>query len=319
MKDSLTNDFASPARFTLKQLHHFVLAARCGQISLAAGQAHITQSAMTTSIAELERVLGSALFDRGRSGIRLTHDGHLFLQHAQNVLDTAAEATRYPFRRHTDIVGRLEVAASYTVLGYFLLPTLARFRTRFPLVDVVPLELTRQEIEKRLRRNKLALAVVLVSNLDDKKGVSHMTLARSRRQLWVSSQHVLTQQPTATMADIAQHPYILPMVDEGDKNALLYWQQSGVKPRELIRTSSMEALREMVALGLGVTILSDMVFRPWSLDGRRIATVQVNHPIPPMEIGLAWPSNEALSPAAQAFKDFLAVSFGGSSNSSREV
>jgi DNA-binding transcriptional LysR family regulator len=64
------------------------------------------------------------------------------------------------------------------------------------------------------------------------------------------------------------------------------WAEAGVRPSSLMRTSSMEAVREMVALGLGVTILSDMVFRPWSLDGRRIRTVPLAHPIPPMEVGL---------------------------------
>ncbi|MFS9605579.1 LysR substrate-binding domain-containing protein, partial [Klebsiella pneumoniae] len=64
-------------------------------------------------------------------------------------------------------------------------------------------------------------------------------------------------------SDLAPYPYIVPMMDEADSNSRRYWEQAGLEPASWIRTSSMEALREMVALGLGVTILSDMVFRTW--------------------------------------------------------
>src|SRR5437660_6101588 len=66
-------------RFTLKQLQYFAAVARTGQISLAAAEVNVSQSAMTAAVAELERVLGTLLFERGRSGVALTHDGHLFL------------------------------------------------------------------------------------------------------------------------------------------------------------------------------------------------------------------------------------------------
>jgi len=110
--------------------------------------------------------------------------------------------------------------------------------------------------------------------------------------------------------EIERHPYILPLVDEGDVNALRYWQAERREPPAFIRTSSMEALREMVALGLGVTILSDMVFRPWSLDGRRIRTLPVDARLPVMEVGLAWPAAAVGDPCVDALQDFLGRAFG---------
>lgn len=295
------------ASFSLRQLHYFVTVAQAGQISAAAAQAHISQSAMTIAIAELERLLGAALFERGRSGVTLTYEGHAFLQQAQAVLEVANEAARFPFHRRTDVQGRLELAASYTVLGYFLLPALAKFKKLFPLVDVVPLELTRPQLERGLHAGRIELAVALLSNLEQRDRLHTHTLARSRRQLWVAAHHALADAGGVGVAQIAKHPYILPLIDEGDRNAMRYWRDAGLKPKSVLKTSSMEALREMVALGLGVTILSDMVFRPWSLDGRRIRTVDLNWRVPEMEVGLAW-HRDALSPAAAAFKEFLAAS-----------
>jgi len=96
----------SNTRFTLKQLQYFAAVARTGQISLAAAETHVTQSTMTAAIAELEHVLGTLLFERGRTGVALTHDGHFFLQHANAVLDAEttlrvirfASAAKWPAR-----------------------------------------------------------------------------------------------------------------------------------------------------------------------------------------------------------------------------
>ncbi len=292
------------APFSLRQLHYFVSVARAGQISAAATAAHISQSAMTTAIAELERLLGAQLFERSRSGVTLTFEGHHFLQQAQAVLDLANQAARFPFQRRTDVAGRLELAASYTVLGYFVLPAIAKFKQLFPLVEVVPVELSRPEIERGLRSGQIELAVALLSNLEQREALHTHILTRSRRQLWVAAQHELADAGRVGVAQIAAFPYILPMMDEGDRNAMKYWADAGLQPTSVMKTSSMEALREMVALGLGVTILSDMVFRPWSLDGRRIRSVEVEWPLPLMEVGLAW-QRDTLSPPAAAVREFL--------------
>jgi len=58
-------------------------------------------------------------------------------------------------------------------------------------------------------------------------------------------------------------------------------------PAVAFATSSVEAVRSMVAAGMGVTILSDMVYRPWSLEGQRIELHTLVDDIPIMDVGLA--------------------------------
>jgi DNA-binding transcriptional LysR family regulator len=297
-------------RFTLRQLQYFAAAARTGQISLAATESHVTQSTMTAAIGELERALGTLLFERGRNGITLTYEGHLFLQHASDVLEVASEAALHPFRDRSEVTGTLHLAASYTVLGYFLLPFVAKFQKQHPAVRIVPVELDRERIEARVASGDIELAVALTSNMSEPKRFGKLALARSRRQLWVAAGHALADMAQVSLQDVAPYPYILPMVDEGDVAAMRYWEEAKLQPQTLLRTSSMEAVREMVALGLGVTVLSDMVFRPWSLDGRRLRTVPLKNPIPPMEVGLIWPKGHRLGPVATALRRYLEVSVG---------
>jgi len=303
----------SRVRFTLRQLQYFAAVARTGQISLAAKESHVTQSTMTAAIAELERSLDTLLFERGKGGVSLTHHGHVFLQHASNVLEAAEDAARHPFREQAPVTGTLQVAASYTVLGYFLLPFIAKFQKQYPGARIVPIEQDRARTEAAIASEELELAVVLTSNLREPKRFHRCGLARSRRQLWVSTANPLAERSQVSLRDVAPYAYIVPTVDEGETSAMRYWNEAGLQPASVIRTSSMEAVREMVALDLGVAILSDMIFRPWSLEGRRLSAVPLRGEIPTMEVGLIWLKGHQLTPVADAFRKYLQVAVGASS------
>lgn len=300
--------FPELPRFTLRQLHYFVAVARCGQISAAATEIGLSQSAMTLAIADLEQAMGTPLLERGRQGVALTYHGQGFLQQAESVLRMANEAARFPSRGR-DIEGKLELAATYTVLGYFLLPALARFRELYPGIELSLVERPRREIEALLTNGQLEMGALLLSNLEAPEKLETRVLGRSRRQLWMAAGHEYSSRGSVRFDELTTLTYILPMVDEGDRNARRYWADAGHRPHKVIQTSSMEALREMVALNLGVTILSDMVFRPWSLDGRRIHAVPMDARLPVMEVGLAWASDRVLSPCASALAEFMGRSF----------
>jgi DNA-binding transcriptional LysR family regulator len=247
------------------------------------------------------------LFDRSRSGVTLTQQGHLFLQHAEAVLEMANEAGRQPFRQRSTVAGELRLAASYTLLGYYLLPLIDRFHKLHPLARIVPVEQDRVQLENSILKGETELGLTLTSNMAESNKFERRVLVRSRRQLWISAAHPLNDLPRVSLRDVVPYPYILPLVDEGDVAAMRYWDRARLKPSSVLRTSSMEAVREMVALGLGVTILSDMVFRPWSLDGRRIRTIQLKNSIPPMDAGLIWRKGTQLSALAAEFRDYLAT------------
>ncbi|NMM06757.1 LysR family transcriptional regulator [Polaromonas sp.] len=295
-------------RFTLRQLEYFVAAASAGQISIAAAQCNVSQSAMTVAVRNLEDALGARLFVRIRGGVALTHQGEVFLHRAKTVLDAAGETSRFPFHERTDVEGDLIVPTTYMVLGYFLLRSLANFRKLFPRVNVVPTELTREQIERRLARGQISIAAVILSNLQSPKRVHSLQLIQSRRRAWVSHDHPLVGRESVSLADLTDYPYVIPRVDDGEMNAKIRWQEAAKQPVSWLHASSLEAVREMVAIGLGVTILPDMLFHPWSLDGRRIHAIPVSSSIPDIRVGLVWSWERPLSACESAFREFLALS-----------
>jgi DNA-binding transcriptional LysR family regulator len=290
---------------TLRQLRYFVAAAQTGQFSMAAVNEHVSQSAITNAVLALESGLGTRLFERLPQGVTLTPDGQDFYNHARRVLDAARDAIhKPPFRSH-DMRGTVRIAASYTVLGYFLPDLLARFRATYPYVEFDLHDMERAEIELGVLAGEIEVGVVLLSNVEKLGRFGNQVLMRSRRQLWVAPAHPLAQVDAPSLKDIAAHPYILITVDEGEQSTLRYWKKKNIAPKIAFRTSSMEALRGLVAHGFGVTVLSDMVFRPWSLEGRRIEARPILDVVPQMDVGMIWQKGAQLNGAAAALQQFL--------------
>lgn len=157
----------------------------------------------------------------------------------------------------------------------------------------------------------LDIAVLLVSNLQDGDNLASELLLRSVRRLWLAPYHPLTRRERVTLADVARHPYVMLTVDEARQTAMRFLSARALEPAVVFRTSSVEAVRSMVAGGMGVTILSDLVYRPWSLEGQRIEQREVEDEVPSMDVGLAWRRDLHLTPAMEAFCDFLRFAVSG--------
>lgn len=289
--------------FSIRQLKYFTAAAELGRISQAAVQLNISQSAVTTAIRELEQTLEQSLFERHAHGVELTSAGRRFLSHAYTVLGAVEDALRMP-GQDASVAGVLTVAATYTVLGYFLPHHLQRFAMRHPRIEVRLFELPREAIEDDLTSGRVDLGVLLTSNVVDRE-IATETFFASERRLWVPAKHPLLDRPEVTLADVASEPYIMLTVDEAAHTAMRYWSRTPDQPSVRLRTSSVEAARSMVANGLGVTILSDMVYRPWSLEGRRIETINLKEAVPTMNVGLGWKQGTEHSAPMRAFRDYF--------------
>jgi len=292
---------------TLRQVRYFVATAEIGQISQAAIHLNISQSAVTTAIKELEAMLGALLFQRSPQGMSLTDAGRHFLNRAYVILRSVDDALNSPLP-DVRASGLLRLAASYTVLGYFLPHHLQRLEHWHPDVTLEVHEQERSAIEQGLLEGRFDMAVVLTANLTHSDIVSE-TLFNSERRLWLPSHHPLCERSAVSLADVAHEPFILLTVDEAEQSAMRYWELAKQRPSVRVRTSSVEAVRSMVANGSGVAILSDLVHRPWSLEGKRIETVTISDPVTPMSVGLAWHRERAFSPAMQALRNYFHGAF----------
>jgi DNA-binding transcriptional LysR family regulator len=296
---------------SLRHLRYFIATAESGQVSRAAVELSVSQSTVTAAIQHLETLLGAALFSRHPQGVALTLEGSSFLQHARNIIASVDDALRVDLAHNAKVEGIVRVGVTYTVAGYFLPQHLARFGRAYPRVRLKLREAQRTAIEADLAAGRLDIAVILTSNIENRSALQFETLIRSKRRLWLPNDHPLMQSQEIRLSEIAKEPYVMLTVDEAAETAHRYWERTRYRPNVIFRTSSVEAVRSMVANGGGVTILSDMVYRPWSLEGQRIETRDVDDIIPSMDVGLAWGCGAELSPPAKAFRGFMSFIFGG--------
>ncbi len=297
---------------TFRQIRYFIAVADAGKVSDAAANLNVSQSAVSAAIGSLERELEVLLFLRKSSGVSLTYEGHQFVRHAQNVLAAVSEATRGLRRSGRTLKGDVRVGLTYTVAGYFIPQILMRFGRSFPEVRVLLKEQQRAEIEAGIIDGKLDIAVLLTSNLQNEDAIDSKVLMRSQRRLWLCADHHLMGADSVSLADVSREPYVMLSVDEADRTALRYWNSTPHRPNVVFTTSSVEAVRSMVATGMGVTILSDMVYRPWSLEGQHVEVSPVADPVPTMDVGLAWLKSREMTAPTRAFYDYLQLSFADS-------
>jgi DNA-binding transcriptional LysR family regulator len=289
---------------TLRQVRCFVAIADAGTFSLAASALNISQSAITESIQSLEAKTGIKLFKRHSRGVTLTRDGYRFLSHARKIVAAVSDASQALKDSNLNPSGTVRLGIPPTVAGYMLASLVANFHRVYPNITLKITELYQNEMEQQLIDGTLDVAVTLVLPQMDPKHIELRTIISARRRLWLGQKHRLVSATKVRLADIAKEPYLLLTTDDNTKTTLLYWKAHGLKPNVHFRTVSLESVRSLVAANAGVTILSDIVYRPWTLDGERVVAREIADKLPEIKIGIAWKRKRDIDECVKLFRDF---------------
>lgn len=295
---------------SLKQLKYFVAVAETGQIQTAAKRVNISASVITDSIKSLETSLGTLLLQRHHKGMALTHEGQKFLSHASSILnqvDQTLNLYKYPTE---DISDKLTVSTTVSIMEFFLPTPISRFIQSHPNVDVKLIEKSRAQLEKVILEGGADVGIAITSNVDDDDRYGTETLFQSGRSLWCSATHPFAKLDEVSLQQICEQPYIQLNLDEAERNTHEIWDKYKLKPERIIHTASVEGVRSLVANEQGLTILSGLLFRSWSLDGGRLQSRPIAEMIPSMNVGLIWRRDREIRPALQSLIDFFKQEFG---------
>lgn len=286
---------------TLKNVRYFIAVAEARSVAGASAVLNISQSAVTEAIKSLEGELGAPLFERHARGMVLNHAGHQFLRHAHQILESVREAKQALSIRPDALAGALNIGVTPLVTGYFLPALLDRYQRIFPKVVVNVIEDERPYIEHLLVNGELDAALLIVSQIENRQALDSSTVIQSSWRVWLPVSHRLCARESITLEELAEESLIIAKLEELEQSMRHVWSHAQGAPRHAIRTASIEAVRSLVANGAGATILPDMLYRPWSLEGERIESRAVVEPIPALEIGVAWRGGLTQSEATQNF------------------
>jgi DNA-binding transcriptional LysR family regulator len=121
--------------------------------------------------------------------------------------------------------------------------------------------------------------------------------------VWLASNHPLAEHDEVTLAECAEHDQIVLEADRIDDLMRGVWARHQLKPRSILRTSSLEAVRSLVGAGLGLAVLPDFLYRPWTLEAEHVDVRRLRDEVPTVDVGLVWRRGSGLKPVALEFID----------------
>jgi LysR family transcriptional regulator for metE and metH len=235
--------------------------AETGSVTRAAERMHLTQSALSHQLRDLEERLGLQLFLRLGKRMVLTPAGQRVLASSRRVLDELTCAEDELRIMAQDGVGLLRLCTECNT-GYHWLPPLLRlFHRDHPGVDVqIAISATRRPIEA-LFEGEIDLAIV-TSVVDDKR-LETRPLFRDELVAVVSPQHPLASRARLEPADFAgQHLIVYNATRDDSYSCSRVLAPAGVKPSRVSAIPLTEAILEMVKAGLGVSVLPRWAIEP---------------------------------------------------------
>ena len=226
-----------------------------GSVTRAAERLHLTQSAISHQLRDIESRLGTALFYRMGKRMVVTPAGERVLRSASSILDDLRRAEEDIRQIAREGTGILRLCTQCNTGYHWLPPLLKTFAARYPQVEVqIAVEATTRPIEALLE-GKLDLAVV-THEIDDKR-VHTRPLFRDELVLVVNPEHRLAGRRHVPITELATEHLLIYSSSRHDSFVLRrVLDPAGVEPARVSHLMLTEAILEMVKANLGVTIIA---------------------------------------------------------------
>ncbi|HTT08246.1 MAG TPA: LysR family transcriptional regulator [Gammaproteobacteria bacterium] len=285
----------------LKQLRAFCHSAASGGISRAAERMFLSQPSVSLLVHALEKELDTALFDRRGPRIHLTPAGHRLYALAAPLIEGLENLPAHFIESFKQVItGELHIAASETVFLHLLPDVIREFSRRHPAV--------RFHLHSVAGRNGLPLlsaneAELMVGTLlEVPADIAYRPLTACDQMLITPTDHPLAGNKDPTLADIAVHGLILPPRHSSSSALVnLVFQRHEIPCRVTLEAGSWEAIKQLVARGLGISICPGMC-----LTGEEnLAVAPLARHFPKRSYGVITRKAGNLSPAAGRFIQLL--------------
>jgi len=252
----------------LDQLEAFATVVELGGFSAAAARLNLTQPAISFQIRQLERRLGARLLERIGRRAQPTAAGRALLPHIYRIEETVAGAVEAMADHAHGGAGRVRIGTGATACIYLLPPILNELRRRFPLLEIVVRTGNSPDILRLLEENVLDVALVTlpapgrmfeVDKLIDDEIVALFPPG-------------LVAPPTVSATALAALPVMLSEPGSQSRRVIDDWfRQAGIALKPVMELGSIEAIKQLVAAGLGCGLLPRLAVAEGPLAAHSLA------------------------------------------------
>jgi LysR family hydrogen peroxide-inducible transcriptional activator len=290
----------------IHQLRYFVAVAEEGSFSRAAEREHVSQPSLSQQIQKLEAELNQPLFDRLPRAVVLTEAGRLLLGYARQILSGIADARRSVGELEREVSGQLAVGAVPSIALYVLPRLIRQFQQRYPKVTFELFEDTTDKLAQRLEDG--TLEVVLASSGDEPPNLERHSLGEEQLLMLLPQKHRLARRKSIKWSDLADEKFLLlHEVHSLSQKVRQLLAANRLDPEVVLQGAQLVTIASMVAAGLGVTVIPQMMSRSEFIRG--CVAVPFARPVPTRGLSLLRNPLRFESKAAAAFREGAAAAF----------
>jgi LysR family hydrogen peroxide-inducible transcriptional activator len=290
---------------TLNELRYIVAVAQERNFGRAAQRCFVSQPALSVAIAKLEDELGAQLFERGKSEIGITPVGERIVEQAQRVLEESSRIKEIAQAGRNQLVGPLKLGVIYTVAPYLLPDLIPKLRDTAPQMALDIEENLTENLETELKSGRIDAAIIALPFTP--AGVVTEFLYEEPFQVVVPLGHRWAKRKSVAPADLAAEHTILLSVGHCFRDQVLdACPELNRTDSHVTRSSSLETVRNMVASGLGVSVLPRDALTP-KYHSRLVVPVPFAWPAPSRRIAVACRRSFPRPQAISAIRDAVAA------------
>ena len=282
----------------LKDLRYLVALADTRHFGRAAAKCFVSQPTLSAQLRKLEQNLGVQLIERQPRRVTLTPAGEEVTRHARHMLETGEAILTLAQTRRDPLAGQLRLALLPTI-GPYLLPQVAlKLRKALPRLELMLYEYQTAPMLEHLHAGEIDVGLLALPIHDE---------ALASRELY-QEPFVLALPESHRLVDDLDGETLL-LLEDGHclrDQALEICARSNVHEKQDFRATSIETLRQMVAAGVGITLLPALASRGAYAHARGIAIRAFARPIPSRRIGAVWRKSSARASAIAALIDQIA-------------
>lgn len=285
----------------IKHLEYFVEVARQKSFSKAAAICHVSQSAISKTVKDLETELGTSLFNRTSKYVQLTDTGVIFLEQAQQVVVmfnnlTTAFNNKIKMEKGKLSIGLLPITSS-TIFAELL----GEFKKKYPQIEISLAEYGSKKVALAIQDGTLDTGVICI--VPDNHYFDSLAFSKDPLCVIVSSQNPISQLPSIALASLANESFVLYSKDFSLHDEIInQCRNVGFSPNVIFETSQLELMTQMVSANLGIAFLPSAVCK--ELDSNRIVSVTLTQPQIIHNMSIVWKRGRSMSHAARLWIQF---------------
>ena len=271
---------------TLNELRYIVAVAQERNFGRAAQRCFISQPALSIAIQKLEEELSTRVFERAKSEVTVTPVGERIVEQAQKVLEEAARIRDIAQAGRNQLVGMFRLGVIYTVAPYLLPDLIPALNERAPQMPLEIEENLTEHLETALKTGRIDAAIVALPF--HPPGVVADFLYEEPFQVVVPQGHRWAKRRSVEASELRGEHAILLNVGHCFRDQVLEsCPELNRGDAQVTRTNSLETIRNMVASGLGVSVLPRDALTP-KYHSRLVVPVPFAKPAPSRRIALAY-------------------------------